>query len=157
MLYINREIKNILDNIIENSIKKEKEFFAFSLTKKYDKIYIINEIFLSTMPTESYIAFVNQVEQMKFLKYCKVNEYIPTIIHSHVIYNNLKFSIKDEEFEKSLNNVQKKLWNKDGIISILFGKNEYVSRVLKDEMYSYIPIINIKEQVYKNNHLNKEK
>ncbi len=36
MIYINR--KNILGNIIENSIKKEKEFFAFSLTKKYAKI-----------------------------------------------------------------------------------------------------------------------
>ncbi len=43
---------------------------------------------------------------MKFLKYCTVNEYILTIIYSHVIHNNLKFSLEDESFEKSLNNVQ---------------------------------------------------
>lgn len=120
--------------IIEEELSNRScEFAMLGVAEKKDKYFLITKVVSCERETaNSFTASVPKELQIKILKYCRMNEFIPVVIHSHVHYNYLKFSPIDTEFEQSMVRASVRIGGKSELISILFGNEEFTARRWKN-------------------------
>lgn len=140
---IDKDMEETIIKKYSDNIKLQKEFVILTVAEYNNKEFtIIKKIFAFETHGEAYKAFIDKEIQMLFLKYCYIYEYVPVLIHSHVKYHTLGFSSQDGYFEKAMNFIQKKLWNRNTLISILCGNGEYTCRLIENNQSKYFPIEN---------------
>ncbi|WP_054251638.1 hypothetical protein [Neofamilia massiliensis] len=110
-----KEIQNLLRN---NSV--ECVTLCYGLYEN-NILTLLQPLYFKNGESE-YNVSVDKIALMKFLKlvHNKTNCY-PCVIHNHLKYNILKFSLPDSRFEESLNDYLNE-YNKE-VIMILYGVN----------------------------------
>lgn len=141
-IYIDPSIESYITNSINKFENSEIGFLA--LGKIVDKTVIIDNIFKEYTEgnTESKVT-IDKLSQLSLIKYCMHNNFIPVIIHTHVVARKkFGFSYEDNLFEQSFAKAANTLGYHTKFISILYSKVGYVSRIFNQYYFRYIKINN---------------
>lgn len=63
-------------------------------------------------------------KQIKFMKYCSLNDYIPFILHTHLNEKDKTFSLPDRSFLEKFSCTYNKLFSKKIVIGALINVKE---------------------------------
>lgn len=77
------------------------------------------------------LAYVEPEMQIKFMKYCDINQKIPVIIHTHIYATReVSFSQGDEQFIKAFQSVQKKIKCKENSLFLVYGVTQVALQLM---------------------------
>lgn len=77
-------------------------------------------------------------KQLKFMKYCSLNDYVPFILHTHLNEEDKTFSLPDKSFLEKFSCTYNKLFSKKIVIGALInvqGRKFQLIYIEEDQEY----------------------
>lgn len=130
--------RRIILDVLNNSKVHEKELlYVGTLKKKDDKFILENIVYMDVYGDENMVIF-NPDKQIKFMKYCSLNDYVPFILHTHLNEEDKTFSLPDKSFLEKFSCTYNKLFSKKIVIGALInvqGRKFQLVYIEEDQEY----------------------
>ena len=129
---------NVILDVLNNSKVHEKELLYVGTLKKKDYKFILeNIVYMDVYGDENMVIF-NPDKQIKFMKYCSLNDYVPFILHTHLNEEDKTFSLPDKSFLEKFSCTYNKLFSKKIVIGALInvqGRKFQLVYIEEDQEY----------------------
>lgn len=139
---MNISLSSKIHEKIRKGVNLHYEFALLAFARIIEENIVVEDgIVCEQNNPQSFSAGIPPITQLKLLKYCKENDKIPVVIHSHVKYNRLMFSPLDTQFEMAMLSVSIRMNGSRKLLSLLLGRDEYVMRLWDEQKEDYVSIV----------------